>query len=116
MRRFALTVLLVAAINGAAVPLMAHTAPIPRSGHCNLTTGRDLIIWTRWPGVPDFATKNGDVDLVHCKPTLDGWRDWEQTGPGYCAKIAWASDNPGYDINVRPAPLLKKVIDEVGDC
>jgi hypothetical protein len=68
------------------------------------------------PPVPDFATEIGDADLVHCKPTLDGWRDWEQTGAGYCSKIAWASDNPGYDINVRPAPPLKKVIDEVGDC
>ena len=77
---------------------------------------RDLIIWTRWPGAPDFATNNGDVDFMNCKPTLDTWREWEQTGPGYCSKIAWASENPGYDIDVRPAPPLKKVIDEVGDC
>jgi hypothetical protein len=27
-----------------------------------------------------------------------------------------ASDNPGYDIDVRPAPPLKKVVDELGDC
>jgi hypothetical protein len=98
-----MAVLLTAAITAQAP---AHAAPIPRSGHCNLlpTTGRDLILWTRWPRVPDFATEIGDADLVQCKPTLDTWRDSEQTGPGYCAKIAWASDNPGYDINVRPAP------------
>jgi hypothetical protein len=26
------------------------------------------------------------------------------------------SDNPSYDVDARPAPPLKKVIDEVGDC
>jgi hypothetical protein len=25
-------------------------------------------------------------------------------------------DNPSYDVDARPAPPLKKVIDEVGDC
>ena len=40
----------------------------------------------------------------------------EQTGSGYCAKIALGSDNPGYDVDSPPAAPLKHVIDEVGDC
>jgi hypothetical protein len=36
---------------------------------------------------------------------------------GYCAKIAWAADNPGYgDAGARAAAALKKVIEIVGDC
>jgi hypothetical protein len=62
-----MAVLLAAAITAQAP---AHPAPIPRSGHCNPlpTTGRDLILWTRWPRVPDFATEIGDADLVHASP------------------------------------------------
>jgi hypothetical protein len=91
--------------------------PVPRSGPCNLQpSDRDLIIWERSPRLPDSAVKVGDVDGVNCKPTIDDWKTGEPTGPGYCAKIAWASDNPGYDADVRPAPPLKKVIDEVGGC
>jgi hypothetical protein len=47
---------------------------------------------------------------------LDTWRASRPTGPGYCAKIAWSADNPGYPPSVQPAPPLKKVIDQVGDC
>ncbi|GJO51411.1 hypothetical protein NJB1604_39430 [Mycobacterium marinum] len=97
---------------------LASAAPAPEAGPCDLPITRDLIIWQRWPWLQDgaFATKVGDVDLVHCEPTLDTWRAGEPTGPGYCSKIAWASDNPDYDVDVRPAPPLKSVIDQVGDC
>jgi hypothetical protein len=100
-----------------AAPTASGSTPIPKSPPCNLQlTSNDLIIWERAPRLPDSALKVGDVDGVNCKPTLDDWKAGEPTGPGYCAKIAWASDNPGYDTDVRPAPALKKVIDGVGDC
>jgi hypothetical protein len=76
----------------------------------------DLIIWERAPRIQDSAIEVSDADLMNCKPTLDTWKAGEPTGPGYCSKIARASDNPGYDTDVRPAPPLNKVIDEVGDC
>jgi hypothetical protein len=96
---------------------LASAAPMPESGPCNLQpTSNDLIIWERWPRLPDAANRVGDVDGVNCKPTLDDWKAGEPTGPGYCAKIAWASDNPGYDADARPAAPLKHVLDEVGDC
>lgn len=89
----------------------------PTSPACNLQpTSNDLIIWERWPRLPDAATKVGDVDGVNCVPTLSDWKAGEPTGPGYCEKIAWASDNPGYDVDARPAPPLKKVIETQGDC
>jgi hypothetical protein len=92
------------------------TSPIPRSGRCDMPTTRDLIIWERRPQILDNAYEVGDADLSQCKPTVDTWPANEPTGPGYCSKIAWASDNPGYDTDVRPAPPLKKVVEEVGDC
>jgi len=36
--------------------------------------------------------------------------------PGFCAQIALDSDNPGYNIDARPAPPLKKVIASKGSC
>jgi hypothetical protein len=99
-----------------AAPSEARAAPIPTSGPCDLPTTRDLIIWQRAPRLQDSAFEVGDADLLHCKPTLDTWGGEQPTGPGFCSKIAWASDNPSYDVDARPAPPLKNVIDEVGDC
>jgi hypothetical protein len=98
-----------------AAPSEAGTVPMPRSGPCNLPTTHDLIIWQRAPRLQDSAFEVGDADLQHCKPTLDTWRA-EQPAAGYCSKIALASHNPSYGVDARPAPPLKKVIDEVGDC
>ena len=91
------------------------TVPIPKSP-CGLPTVRSLIIWHRAPGVEDSAEAVGESDLYNCRPMLDTWRARGPSGPGYCSKIAWASDNPEYVLGVSPAAPLKKVIDEVGDC
>ncbi|GAB4662594.1 hypothetical protein MOKP64_49240 [Mycobacterium avium subsp. hominissuis] len=90
--------------------------PFPAVGPCDMPTTRDLIVWERRPRLIDSAFEVGDADLSQCKPTVDTWPAGEPTGPGYCSKIAWASDNPGYDTDARPAPPLKKVIEAVGDC
>jgi hypothetical protein len=103
MTRLPVVVVLAAAALPLAAPAHADTGFI-RTSRCNLPNDRDLIIWQRVPRVEHSAVGVGEVDLVHCKPTLDTWQDGTPTGPGYCAKIAWASDNPDYDINVRPAP------------
>jgi hypothetical protein len=64
----------------------------------------------------DNSIEIGDVDLLKCKPTLDTWREYQPDAPGYCHKIAWADDNPGYTADVQPAAPLRKVLDEFGDC
>ena len=81
-----------------------------------MPTTADLIIWQHAPRLVDSAFEVGDADLLRCKSTLDTWRADQPTGTGYCSKIAWALDNPGYDVDVRPAPPLKRVVDQVGDC
>jgi hypothetical protein len=108
---------LVTAVTLAAPSMPVVTAaPVPTSGTCDLPTTRDLIIWEHFPRLPDDVLEVGDADLLRCKPTLDTWRDDQPTGVGYCSKIAWASDNPGYNVDARPVLPLKNVIDEVGDC
>lgn len=37
-------------------------------------------------------------------------------GPGHRSKVAWLSDNPGYNTLISPTAPLKKLIYQVGDC
>ncbi len=89
--------------------------PVP-SSPCNLPVSSGLIIWQHAPGMQDSSVFANEADLYNCRPTLDTWRANQPTGPGYCSKIAWSADNPGYIPSVAPAAPLKKVIDQVGDC
>lgn len=106
------TVVLVAATGliAASVAPQASAAPAPS---CPPT--RDLIIWQRAPKLPDSAFEVGNYSF-NCAPTVDTFVVDEPTGPGYCNKIAWVDDNPGYDVDARPAPPLKRVIETAGDC
>jgi hypothetical protein len=98
-----------------------------------LKTDRDLIEWKKSShepysdgstGLPASANEIGDVDLINCKSTLDGWAALHadndaDTAAGYrdCYEIAWADDNPGYNVDAVPAPRLKNVLQEAGnDC
>lgn len=38
------------------------------------------------------------------------------TDPGYCAQVAWATDNPTYDETAVPARPLRELIATKGDC
>ncbi|MGV7354155.1 hypothetical protein PJM47_26275 [Mycobacterium kansasii] len=97
----------------------SHTlSTAPETGKtCNLEpTYNDLLIWEHWPRLGDISSRVGDVDGPTCKPTIEVWKEGEPKTPGFCAKIAWFSDNPDYDVDIRPAPPLKHVFDETGDC
>jgi hypothetical protein len=90
-------------------------APMPELP-CNMPSAASLLIWQRAPGKLDQSEYISSTDFINCRPMLDTWRTSRPSGPGYCAKIAWSADNPGYPPSVQPAPPLKKVIDQVGDC
>ncbi|MCV7018111.1 hypothetical protein [Mycolicibacterium aichiense] len=100
---------------------------------CHLAPVRDLLEWHRSvhppgpdgsTGQPPSAVKFGDVNLVGCKSSLDGWVERHSdsaadTAAGFrdCSEIAWADDNPGYDVHALPAPRLKHVLLQAGnDC
>jgi hypothetical protein len=92
-----------------------RTVPVPKTT-CNLPTASSLIIWQHAPGGEDTSVYVNESDLSNCRPKLETWRAGQPTWPGYCSKIAWSTDNPGYSPGVVPAAPLKKVIDQVGDC
>ncbi|WP_445165445.1 hypothetical protein ACTXG7_16135 [Mycolicibacterium sp. Dal123E01] len=110
------------------------TSAEPDSGQpCHLVAVRDLIEWhksSHLPGVdgstgpPASAVKFGNVNLVGCKNSLDGWvedhsESEAETAAGFrdCFEIGWADDNPGYDVHAVPAPRLKNVLLQAGnDC
>ncbi|MCV7215566.1 hypothetical protein H7J51_09740 [Mycobacterium crocinum] len=115
-----------------AVPRATPLAPTPGQP-CHLVAVRDLIEWHRSShppsadgstGQPASAVKFGNVNLVGCKSSLDGWVEEHSDSPadtaaGFrdCYEIAWADDNPGYDIHASPAPRLKNVLLQAGnDC
>lgn len=92
-----------------------RNVPVPESP-CNLPTAASLIIWQHSPGAPATSVFINESDTYNCRPVLETWRAGQPSGPGYCSKIAWSADNPGYIPSVVPAAPLKKVVDQVGDC
>ncbi len=89
------------------------TVPVPRDT-LQSANREQPISWQHAPGKQDESVFVNKADVYNCGPLLDTWRAGQPTGPGYCSKIAWSSDNPAY--NVYGAPTLQNVIDEVGDC
>jgi hypothetical protein len=83
---------------------------------CNLPTSRSLIIWQTSPTGDPTSSYVNESDISNCRPTLSEWRIRQPKGPGYCSKIAWSADNPGYVPSVVPAAPLENVLDQVGDC
>lgn len=75
---------------------------------------KDVIVWTHTPGIPDSAAVLGGRSLATCESTFDSLPTTSPTEAGYCTEAAWASDNPGYNADARPAEHLKKVQITVG--
>lgn len=76
----------------------------------------DIIVREIRPGLVTDAIELGGTDPERCVLTFDSLQQTSPTGTGNCTQAAWASDNPGYDPSVTPAPPLKKVQVTVGDC
>ncbi len=66
------------------------------------------------PGVPDSAQELGNYSQMDCEPTFQWLQHTSPTEAGDCTEAAWASDNPGYNVDATPAPRLKKVQMVVG--
>jgi hypothetical protein len=93
---------------------IALPSSTPAAPPCALTPTEDLIKRVVTPGAQPDSLMIGDVDIVHCKPSVDTLKDSVPMGPGFCSQIARAADNPGYVVDVRPAPPLRKIIVQVG--
>jgi len=107
-----------AAIRCVTRPGSSTIAPGPSSdrSQCRLRSDRDVIYWVKTPGQPATAERLGDVDGVTCRHTysLAELRATSPRGPGFCTAVAFAADNPGYDVELTPAPRPRKILNEVG--
>lgn len=92
----------------------ATTAAASPTGSCALPDSQDLIERDDDPGASILASEVGEVDLANCTSTLDDFQQTAGQAAGECTTIAWAKDNPGYDVNAVPAPPLKHVIESAG--
>ena len=102
-----------AAAPSTAASTAASATPSP-SGSCALPDDQDLILRDDDPGASIIAQEIGEVDLENCTPTLDDFQQTAGQSAGECTTIAWAKDNPGYNVNATPAPPLKDVIESAG--
>ncbi|MFD8424447.1 hypothetical protein [Streptomyces sp. NPDC059466] len=88
------------------------STPTPSSSRCG--PSRDVLVWYKVPDIPDSAQTLGNYNVVTCETTFDDLQHTSPTQPGYCTAAAWVSDNPGYDVDARPAMRPKKVQVAVG--
>lgn len=58
-----------------------------------------------WNGDDETCTTSTEFAIAGAQPR-----------PGFCTEVGKVADNPGYDVNVRPAVRLTSVIARTGDC
>ena len=106
------------ATSGTGEPLHASPPDAPVATSTSTGTGqtcrpaRDVIVWTKTPDRTS-AMLLGDP-AGNCSSTLDTIRQTSPTGPGYCTIAAWATDNPGYDVNAASPRRPRKVQETIG--
>lgn len=98
----------------AAASLAPSTAAAAPSPTCDPSKEPDVIVRYTVPGLEDSAQELGGWDLETCQVDIDKIMSTMPTGDGYCAQIAWKSDNPTYNVDATPAPPLRKVIEAIG--
>ncbi len=84
-------------------------------------TQGDIIVREKDPTLPYTAMQLGggfayNHNSDQCQSSVDFSLDTISDQPGFCAQVALASDNPGYNIETRPAPQLEKVLASKGSC
>lgn len=75
---------------------------------------RDVIVWYQVPGTSDSAQLVGSYNISTCETIFEDLPRTSPTQAGYCTLGAWASDNPGYDPDARPAGRPRKIQAAVG--
>jgi hypothetical protein len=75
---------------------------------------RDVIVWTKVPGLPNSAQVVGNYNAATCETTFQWLKHSSPTTAGYCTEAAYASDNPGYNTAAEPARRLKDVQVAIG--
>lgn len=86
------------------------------ANRCGFPPAPDVIYWFKTPGQPGAAQLLGAYDLGNCTKTADQ-AELDKTSPqgsGFCTIVAAMSANPGYNVDVTPAPRPKGVLAQSG--
>jgi hypothetical protein len=101
------------ATSAVAAPATTIAAASPSAKGC--TSPRfDYIERDVGPNARTLADEIGNCDLATGQDSLATFQQTAGQAPGECTTIAFASDNPGYDVNAIPAQPLKDVIESAG--
>ena len=108
--------------NGTATQGEATITPdasgVPSGGPSDCPSGPDYIMVVHVQGTPDTAQRIAGYSwLAAQSQCVDAVSFLQSTTPDnapQCRLIAPAADNPGYDVNARPAPPLKNVVGSFG--
>ncbi|MDI5964812.1 hypothetical protein [Streptantibioticus silvisoli] len=96
----------------AAAAPKAKPKPSAPAESCSPT--RDVIVWTKEPGLAATAQVLGNYDIQTCQTTFASLPHSSPTEAGYCTEAAYASDNPGYNADATPAKRPEHVQVTVG--
>jgi hypothetical protein len=81
----------------------------------------DILVREKDPTLPYVAQQLGggyayNHALNQCQTSVAFTLATVADKPGYCVQIAMAASNPGYNVEAKPAPPLKKIIASKGAC
>ncbi|WP_034262308.1 hypothetical protein [Actinospica robiniae] len=94
------------------VAAVAATSAAP-SPSCSLVDDQDLFVRYLSPDQVPKVDEYGEVNHTDCTPMLSWLEQIAVTDPGYCMQVAWAMDNPGYDLDAIPAKPLRNLIESI---
>ena len=97
-------------------PAISKAAPktAESSAARNCPPTRDVYVRYVDPGLPASASDLGNYDVLTCETTFDSLEATSPMEAGYCTTAAWASNNPGYNVNATPAAPLQDIEVAVG--
>ncbi len=102
-----LALLITACSTTSAVGFHTSTPPASPTSNPGCPTERPIFVWEQTQGQEPTAELLGDQN-GQCESMLATIGSSGPAGVTYCIKIAYASDNPGYNQDIVPAdPIVK---------
>ena len=102
----------------------ASASPLPRATTQSQCQARpdssgDILVRMTTNGQPAATQQMGgawswDTKTRTCDTAVDAVIATASAGAGNCTQVAYSASNPGYKLNVTPAPALKKVLASKG--
>jgi hypothetical protein len=81
----------------------------------------ELYVRATDPDLPAYAMRLGgnwvwNFGDERCMTSVEAALAANPAGEGFCTQVGLVADNPGYDPDAIPAPPLREVLAQAGDC